>query len=365
MTSWILRLFSARRPPTTVRPASVCGASAPAPLPAPVAHPGPATPPLDAASIDLHFAAWLLTGAANAASPLATGGPEAPLDARQRHALARLDHLIGDSDSHKSLLPRAPAVVPQLLARLRSDASTQAELVEQVSRDVILVAEVIRMANSPVYRRDEAVMGLPHAIRLLGADGLRRAIARAVLQPLIDVRGSEFLTRCAQRLWQLSDPKAQLCAVLARERGLDPFEGYLLGLVHNAAWAVVLRGIDSDIDSTPWRVGTAFVAALGARRDRLLAVIAQRWQLSDALQSAAAEVARSGLGAAASAHGQILCSGDRLASLLRGTAAADTAALLLADCASPIRDCFLALTRAAAPLKGRPAAAHAGGVQIA
>jgi HD-like signal output (HDOD) protein len=302
---------------------------------------------LPGVSLEAEFVGWLMETRVDAN---ATPGPH------EARALSRLDTLIADAAAHKRLLPRSAAVVPQLLARLRDPATTLATLEKQISRDVTLVAEVVRMANGSLHARHDAVVELAHAIRLLGTEGLRVAIARAVLQPLIDVRGSDFLGRCTQRLWSHADKKAQLCAAMAKAQGLAPFDGYLLGLVHDAAWSAVLRELDSLLVARSLVLGTAFVAALALRRDRIFAIIAAQWQLGADSLTAAALIARLGLRQTVGASAQLLIEGDDLASLqclgVDG-ALGPTCQHLLANCAPQVQAVFAALLEAgnaAAPL---------------
>ncbi len=273
---------------------------------------------------------------------------QAPGGARESHALQRLDRLGADTGAHAQLLPRAAAVVPQLLARLRDAASSTGQLAQYVSRDVTLVAEVMRVANSSHYRRDAPVVELGHAIRLLGVAGLKSAIARSVLRPMFDARGGELVARSAIRLWQHTEYKAQACAELARAEGLDPFEGYLSGLVHNAVWSAVFRTMDGVEASEPWCVNAAFAAALGLRRDHLFGAVARQWKLSENLVQLAAEVAQHGVAAAASRQAQLLCLADRFATLLCVPEQIDSAEPWLAGLREPARRCFAALRQSQA-----------------
>lgn len=355
MKAWFARLVAALQPsqvavagPAPAAGLVPAGGQVPArqgARPAPGSPIPPAAPLAAPADADLAFFAWLVQRPVDA---------QVLPGAREHQALLQLDRLVADTGAHGALLPRAAAVIPQLLASLRRESSSLARLLQQVSRDVTLVAEVVRMANSPYYRRAEVVVELEHAIRVLGVDGLRSAIARAVLKPLFEVRSGELVTRSADRLWEHTQRQAQLCAVLARSKGLDSFEGYLMGLVHNAAWSTVLRAMEGVAGEQPWGLGPAFVAELGLRRDRLFGVIAQRWQLTDNLTQTAADVARQGLASAASPQGQLLYMGNRLASLLcdEDTAGAEaTAQELLGEADGPVLECYraFALSREACP----------------
>jgi HD-like signal output (HDOD) protein len=342
MKRWLLQLVAPFRAPA-LSPAGSQRAVAPrTSAPSPVAAvPAPAS--ITVGDIDVVLFAWLVDCKVD---------PQAPIGAREQHALLQLDRLAADASVHGSLVPRAAAVVPRLLAQLRGPASSLSELSQQVSRDVTLVAEVIRMANSAGYRRQSAVVDLEEAIRVLGIDGLRFAIAKAVLKPLMDGRGGELSSRAARRLWQHTDSKAQLAAALARSEGLDPFDGYLLALAHNAVWSAVLRTMDSvPPGPAPWQFSASFVQTLGARRDRLFGVVAQQWQLTDELTRVAAEVAQHGLAASApSAPVRLLRVGDHLASLLCTHTDAIAPALtepLLAKLPASVRQRYLALAQTA------------------
>ena len=304
MRAWLLRLTSAKKSPKVNRPdASLANRPA---ATAPVEFDTAAL--IDGQTgVDVTFFSWLLRSPADA---------HAPLGAREHRALQQLARLVSDSAAHPGLMPRAAAVVPQLLARLRAEASSLVDLSQHISRDVTLVAEVIAMANSPYYRREMAVVDLEYAIQVLGVEGLRSAIARVVLKPLIDARGGELVAGSAKRLWEHTDKKAQLCALLARSKGLDPFEAYLLALVHNAAWNAVLRAMDGIGGDLPWNLSSELVTALGLYRDRLFALIARQWQLPSTLMKVADDVARRGMAADSSMQALHLYAADRLASLL-------------------------------------------------
>jgi HD-like signal output (HDOD) protein len=343
MKAWLQRFIPAAQAPAALRIDPVGAARTEPDAPGRL-HAGLLTD--GQSSIDVGFLVWLLQ------SPAET---EAPLGAREQQALQHLARLIADPGAHSHLLPRAAAVIPQLLARLRAASSSLSDLSQLVSRDVTLVAEVIGMANSPYYRRAQAVVELDHAIQVLGVDGMQNTIARVVLKPLIDARGGALVARSAKRLWEHTDRKAQLCAALARGNGFDPFDAYLLGLAHNAAWNAVLRTMDTVAGEQPWRLGAAFVAALGQRRDQLLAIIARQWQLPGPLEQVGADVGRSGLAADVSQQVLHLYAGDRLASLLCAHDRASASGLvdeLLGAAGESARACFDAFAQ--------PPAARAG-----
>ncbi len=284
--------------------------------------------PLD---IDSALFSWLID------SPISV---RAQPGGRERRALQRLDHIAADPASHYGLLPRAAAVVPQLMARLRDASASSSQLTQFVARDVTLVAEVVRTANSPYYRRGGAVVELHHAIRAIGVVGLQSAIARSLLKPVFQANGGDLVTRSAKRLWKHTEFKAQLCAALARIEGIDPFEGYLAGLVHDAVWSAVLRALDGVQSADPWSFNPSIVMALGLRRDHLFEIIAKHWKLSQGLTDLASDVARRGLPLTTSKAGHVLATADRLASLLCVPGQAEWAEAWLERLGPSVRECY-------------------------
>jgi HD-like signal output (HDOD) protein len=331
LKSWFLRMVA--RQPTQAAPSGAVVPDAASAPQAPVALG-------DQTSWDLPLLAWMANGAAFVVGPAG---------AREDAALQQLDRLIADSSAHHRLLPRAAAVIPPLLARLRSVDLSLSDLSQHVSRDMTLTTEIIRMANSAHYRRDAAVVELDQAIQLLGVDGLRAAIARAVLKPLIDVRSGTLMASSGARLWEHTDRKAQLCSALARSLNIEAFDGCLAGLAHNAAWSAVLRTMDEVDGDWVWHLSPAFVAGLGERRDRLFAVVAQQWQLPDTVAPVAVDLAEPDLRADASPAMRLLYTGDRLAWLLcspERSSAALLAETLLCESDASVRACYRALEEA-------------------
>ena len=340
MKSWLNRLFSASPPATrdAPRPAT---AVAPAGMPAVPAGPEAPTRPGEPRGHEMALLAWMANG------PAYTVGPAGP---REQAALSQLDRLVADTSAHHRLLPRAAAVIPPLLARLRSPALSLVDLSVHVSRDMTLVTEIIRMANGAHYRRDEAIVELDHALRVLGVAGLQSSIARAVLRPMIEVRSGKLLACSAARLWEHTDRKAQLCSALAPGLGFEALDACLAALAHNAVWSAVLRTMDEVDGDQPWRLSPAFVQALCARRNRLFAIVGRQWQLPDGILHAASDMNSATPPGEVAPATQLLQVGDRLAWLLchpdRRQADAEAADWLRAF-DSAVRTCYAGLDSSA------------------
>jgi hypothetical protein len=310
-------LFGRRGAPTAAaRMASHVTSQAGVSPEAPLAAAEPAASDENAGAVDLRhaFFEWVI-GAVLVPSDMLLDG--------ERQLLAQMDTIVTSADSRDALLPRAPAVIPQLLNSLRDEGQSTTTLAERVMRDPHLVAEVIRMANSAYSRADEPVVDIAQAIGRIGTNGLRRAIARVVLKPMFGGTAETLSGRCAQRLWEHSDAQAAACQREAIVRGLDPFEGFLTGLMHNVGWTAALRAIDRSTLGAPKQFTRAFVAEFDQRRETFFALLVIPWQLTAGITALGTALRDGDLAATRSPLGEALRVANQRASveMLRSTAA--------------------------------------------
>ena len=291
-------------------PMPLAQAAGTAVLEAPVEETIPEDPP---ATRNYRFFCWLVGVPANAAA-------RPPAGALLGELLGRVDEIIASETLRAGLLPRAPHVIPQLMKTLRDDRYSSADVADRISRDVVLTAEVVRSATSVLARGDDddEEIDLARAVQVIGTQGLRRAIANVVLRPIFDAKGSSLSARAATQIWKDADRKARLAAPIAGQYDLDPFDGYLAGLLHNSGWTAVLRAIDNLEDLA---VGPAEIAHLAVvpevirRRDALFGALVGPWKLGALMDELAAEVGSVGLENARSPLGCALRDADRLAAL--------------------------------------------------
>ncbi|RJG20524.1 HDOD domain-containing protein [Massilia cavernae] len=229
LKNWIARLFGAAPAEGHVRAAPE--PKAPDNTPAP--GPGAGDPPLGPGNIDALFYRWV-TGTGQRDTP---PGADKPI-------LDELARLVASPSSGAELMPRVPAVIPQLLRSLRDDSVTSADLARQLSQDAVLVAEVIREVNSPWYRPTVPVRNLEGAVMLLGQNGLRMLLARVAFRPIISMQAGYFARMVAPHIWAESEKCALASSLLATRMRVDPFEAYLAGMMQNVGPIVAFRVID-------------------------------------------------------------------------------------------------------------------------
>jgi HD-like signal output (HDOD) protein len=269
MKNWFARLFGAGlRQNADVQALPV--AAAPGAALAPVSDAPGANAQVDAA-----FFRWL-AGAAGGDAPEAT----------ERLILDELTRLADSPARAAQLVPRVPAVIPELLRSLRDESISNAALSRMVAQDVVLVAEVVREANSSFYRPPSPVKNIEGAVMLLGQNGLRMLLARVAFRPVISMQSGRFAKLVAPQVWMQSEKCALACATLAPHAGANPFEAYLAGLIQNVGLIVAFRLIDQVYNEDVLPRSNAFAAALLGQARRLAHGIAREWAFPDSVAQA-------------------------------------------------------------------------------
>lgn len=229
-----------------------------------------------AAEIEATYYRWLT----------ASAGYDAPADLQAR-ILDQVRALARDPASAAELVPRVPEVIPQLLRSLQDEASN-AELARQVAQDVVLVAEVIREANSAYYRPMSPVKTVEAALMMLGQNGLRMLLARIAFRPIIKLQATGFTRVAAPLVWNQSEKCALAASLMAPGLTAGAFEAYLAGLMQNLGLVVGFRLADRVCDEGKVPGASEFGLELLAEGRNLSAAIARHWDFPQPVADAIA-----------------------------------------------------------------------------
>ncbi|OWQ90476.1 hypothetical protein CDN99_14110 [Roseateles aquatilis] len=189
-------------------------------------------PALDASAEWLQFSAQLL------------GLPrlkDIPPSAGEQALMQRLQAQRGSQWA--DLLPRLPAVLPQLMRLVRRDDVASSDLVTLLSRDPSLVGELMRLANSPRYRPEREITDLAGAVMVLGQQGLNQLVMSVAMRPIFNQAKGRYSSRAGTLLWDLSERTAFATLRLANA-GDDEFAAYLAGLSSQLGLMALLRALD-------------------------------------------------------------------------------------------------------------------------
>jgi HD-like signal output (HDOD) protein len=304
MFRWLHRLISgptAEQPQSAMvpAPASPPPPPAPEPVPAPAAtSPQPGTAPVSFEQLERINGAW------NAwLFDRADGGLElADFETRVLDALAAI---VASQQSGAALVRRMPGLIPQLLQSLRSETFSGSALSRTIASDPVLVAAVVRLANSCYQGTGHSITSVEHAVILIGQEGLRQLITTVAFRPIIDMHSGFYTRRLAPHLWAHSER----CALAARQvagAGIEPFDAFLAGLLQNVGLIVSLRIMDQTARDSERLGSDVFLAQLARDTRRLCASIAREWNFPDTVAQALLEQGELRRGAPVSPLGRLL-----------------------------------------------------------
>ncbi len=285
---WFSRLFSGHREHAPVNaaqerteptmPQELAAQQETPTAPAPFEAASPASVPVDPLP-------WLLNSA-----PLTA----ADLSEAERSALQVLDKTLALPAIPDNLLPRAAALIPQLIALVRQTDLPVPAIAERVGKDAVLAAELMRLASSPYYRVQGDVTDLEQAISLIGLQGLQTVIARVLLKPIYQAAPGPLGGRVSPRMWEHSEALARHTAILSEPAGQSVFDGYLVGMLHDTGWTIALTVIDRANITLDLPASEAFGHALNERVHRLFGHAARRWDITPGFKEFARDARHNG-----------------------------------------------------------------------
>lgn len=229
----------------------------------------------------------------------------------ERLILAQVRALALEPAGAAELVPRVPELIPRLLRSLRDESVGTGELAGQVAEDVVLVAEVLREANSAYYRPATPIKTLDAAIMMLGQNGLRMLLARVAFRPIIKLQEAGFARRAAPLVWGHSEKCAVAASLMASAVGADIFESCLAGLMQDVGLVVAFRLADRACLNGKVPSSVSFGVELLAHSRQLSAAIARHWDFPGQVAAAIAQAGEPD----GSSLAQALAQGDRIAKL--------------------------------------------------
>lgn len=161
------------------------------------------------------------------------------------NAIAAATRALERFGSQPQRLPRRPQLLPQLLGTLRDDAASRREIAAVIARDPALAGNLLKLANSAMYRVQTApVESIERAVALVGTQGLRRLVAVALMQPVMRVEGGG-LGQLPELVWEHTQYAALAAEEYARaaDGEEDAFAAQLLALLQGLGVIVAMQAL--------------------------------------------------------------------------------------------------------------------------
>jgi HD-like signal output (HDOD) protein len=212
-----------------------------------------------------------------------------PPDPAHAPIFAAVQKILERIEARPEYIPRRPSLLPKLLATVNDNEATLAEMSRIIAQDPALTGNLLRIANSPIYRANNLpVESIDRAVTMVGVQGIRSIIATALLQPLM-AAGDGTFSRFPEAVWEHTLYSAAAAeAHQTQVENSEPFVAQLVGLLYGLSAIVVFRIVRDQFNAHPHltpepatvaRLLEAWVAPTAGR-------IAVSWELSQRVQYA-------------------------------------------------------------------------------
>ena len=138
--------------------------------------------------------------------------------------------------------------IPDTAIKVRkaiSDHNISSDKIASITQvDPAITAQLIKVANSPLFRGREKIESLPPAITRLGLKAIGNLITSFTMRMVFNAKTKDVKQQISQ-LWLHSRDIAGICAVMAKKlKGFDADKALLAGLVHDIGAIPVLTHAD-------------------------------------------------------------------------------------------------------------------------
>ena len=212
-----------------------------------------------------------------------------PLNPDHAPVFQSVQQILEKIEARPEYIPRRPSLLPKLLATVNDNDATLAEMSQIIAQDPALTGNLLRIANSPIYRVSSLpVESIDRAVTLVGVRGIRAIIATALLQPVMTSNSGSF-GRFPEFVWEHTLYSAMAAETHATQvENSEPFVAQLCGLLYGLSAIVVFRIVRDQFAAHPHlvpdpgsiaRLLETWVAPTAGR-------IAVSWELSPRVQYA-------------------------------------------------------------------------------
>jgi putative nucleotidyltransferase with HDIG domain len=233
----------------------------------------------------------------NVATPPTKGTPVrqgvtklSPEYGRGKHEIEAHSHELASAKELQAMLltifrspsyrpPVLPAVAVELSELTRKSNVSYDDVVSVLQNDPLIVAGVLKVAQSPIYGGRSPVQSLKEAIQRLGINTLRDIVWQVVAgMRLFRVKG---YTQTMERLQAHSVFTACMARTIAARAGIAAEHAFLCGLLHDVGISATLIALVEGEKQLPET--NALLAAIDGMHPQAGAMVAKLWNLSPSI----------------------------------------------------------------------------------
>lgn len=177
-------------------------------------------------------------------------------------------------------MPDVVFKVNEEIEQANANPQTVAEL---ITSDIVLAGNVLKLANSPLYRRRAEIQSVEHAIMMLGLENLKNLVIASAFKHVL-VSNSDELRQIAEDSQIIANYASGIASMVTDVTHED---AYLSGLFHNAGMFLLAQRFDNYLDlikewaGDPTRIIAAEDEQFGTNHCVVGFILAKHWKLPD------------------------------------------------------------------------------------
>lgn len=187
-------------------------------------------------------------------------------------------------------IPPAPGNLLRLMELLRNMATPRSALIEAINYDPVLVARVLKLANSPIYYFEKEIILVDMALTAIGSQAIYDIVILEMASRSLN--GKANRTQTFRKIWEHSIAVAILTKKISKTmemRGLE--ESFVCGLLHDFGKFILLNH-DTENYEEILKINDEFEMLkaewenYGYNHTEIGSLIARRWNMPDEISYA-------------------------------------------------------------------------------
>lgn len=155
-----------------------------------------------------------------------------------------LDHVQSELNANRLVLPTLPDIALKVKNAVTKGDVSAKELAEMIMTDAALSTQILRVANSPMYRGASEINNIQMAVSRLGNNTIRTLVTSLVMKQMFRP-SSKLLESLFRQTWEqsvnVSSISRALCAFVPH---LNSDEAMLAGLIHQIGKLPILMLVE-------------------------------------------------------------------------------------------------------------------------
>jgi len=149
-----------------------------------------------------------------------------------------------EMQADKLELPSIPETAIKVRTAISDPHATSAIIAKITQQDPAITAQLIKVANSPLFRGREKIEALPPAITRLGLKAISNLITSFTMRMVFNAKTKDVKDMISA-LWLHSRDVSGICAVMAKKlKGFNVDKAMLAGLIHDIGSIPILTHAD-------------------------------------------------------------------------------------------------------------------------